>query len=164
MYMNITLLRKTLLQTRTLLLIGFIVALLSFSFVAHAQNPSTGSGGGNGVTSTGSGGGNGVTSTGSGGGDGVDVGKLQNPLGGTVDDLPGFIESLINIVLLVGIPLVALAIIYSGFLFVAAQGNPEKLKDAKKAFLFTLVGAAIVLGAFVIANAIGGTIEELRAS
>lgn len=93
----------------------------------------------------------------------ADLSKLKNPLEGTVDDIPGFVETLLNIVLLIGIPLVALAIIYSGFKYVAAQGSPDKLKDANKTFLATLIGAAIILGAFIIANAIGGTVRQLTA-
>jgi hypothetical protein len=91
-----------------------------------------------------------------------DYTRLKNPLG-DVESIPDFVETLLRIVLLVGVPLVALAIIYSGFLFVAAQGNPKKLEEARTTFLYTLVGAAIVLGAVVIAQAIGGTIEQLRA-
>jgi len=86
---------------------------------------------------------------------------LDNPID-PIDDLNSFVKSILDIVLTIGIPIVALAIIYSGFLFVSARGNPEKLEEAKRALLYTLVGAAILLGAWVIAQAIGGTIEEIR--
>lgn len=86
---------------------------------------------------------------------------IKNPLNG-IDDIPDFIKKLIEIVLYVGVPLVALAIIYTGFLFVQAQGSPEKITKAKSALLYTLIGAALLLGAFVIAQAIKGTVDQLK--
>ena len=61
----------------------------------------------------------------------------------------------------VGIPLVALAIIYCGFLFVQAQGNSEKIEQAKDALLYTIIGAAILLGSWAIAGIISNTILVL---
>ena len=99
----------------------------------------------------------------SGGNDGdvvVGVDKINNTIGPS--NLASFVKSILDIVLTNGIPVVALSIIYSGFLFVSAQGNQEKLQEAKKALLFTLVGAAVLFGSWVIAQAIGNTIEEIR--
>lgn len=88
--------------------------------------------------------------------------KINNPLGQNgPQTIPDFIKAVINIVLIVGIPIVALAIIYTGFLFVSAQGNPEKLTKAKNSLMYVLIGAALLLGAFVIAEAIGKTVEDI---
>jgi len=90
--------------------------------------------------------------------------KIVNPLGdGGPQNIPDFIKAAIDIVLIVGVPIIVLAIIYSGFLFVKAQGKPEDLKTAKNTLLYTLIGAALLLGAYVIANAIGKTIEDIKA-
>ena len=101
-----------------------------------------------------------------GGGGAITFGSsIANPLGPTgPQTIPDFIKVIINIVLVVGIPIVALAIIYTGFLFVTAQGNTEKLGKAKKALVYTLLGAAILLGAFVIAEAIGKTVDEIKST
>lgn len=106
-------------------------------------------------------------STGGGGpttGGGTDITtKIVNPLGENgPQTIPDFIKLVITIVLYVGIPIVALFIIYTGFLFVEAQGNPEKLTKAKKSLMYTLIGAALLLGAFVIAQAIGATVDEIK--
>lgn len=85
--------------------------------------------------------------------------KIDNPLGSSITDLPSFINTIISFVLLVAIPIIVLAVIYAGFLFVTAAGNPEKLGKAKKTLLYTLIGAALLLGAFVIAKAIKGTVD-----
>ena len=90
--------------------------------------------------------------------------KIANPLGGGIDTIPKFIEAIINIVLIVGIPLLVLAIIYAGFLFVKAQGNSGELEIAKRTLLYTVIGGALLLGAFVIANAIGKTVEEIKST
>jgi hypothetical protein len=90
------------------------------------------------------------------------VTTLDNPLGGGVNDIPSFIQLLLKIVFTVGVPLVALAIVYSGFLFIQAQGNDAKLKKAKATLLYTLIGGAILLGAWIIASAIQGTVQELQ--
>ncbi len=72
-----------------------------------------------------------------------------------------FIERTLEGALRLGIPLVALAIIYSGFLFVAARGNPESLNKAKSALLYSVIGAAILLGAWAIAKLIKETVIGL---
>jgi len=88
---------------------------------------------------------------------------INNPLGdGNLETIPDFIEKIIDIVLVVGIPIVTLAIIYSGFLFVKASGDPEGLKKAKSALFTSLIGAVLLLGAFVLANAIKGTVDEIK--
>lgn len=87
---------------------------------------------------------------------------IKNPLGDNIKDIPSFIKVLVTIVLTVGVPLVALAIIYSGFLFVTAQGNPESITKAKKALMYSLIGAALLLGAYVIAEAIQATVDQLK--
>lgn len=85
---------------------------------------------------------------------------LANPLA-NIDTFPAFIKNILNIVLTIGIPIVTFFIILSGFQFVAARGNPEELTKAKKSFMYTVIGAAVLLGAWVIASAISGTIDAL---
>ncbi len=87
---------------------------------------------------------------------------IENPLNPELSDIPDFINALITIVLFVGVPIVTLAIIYSGFLFVQASGNSEKLGTAKKALLYSVIGAALLLGAFVLSEAIQGTVDQLK--
>ena len=77
---------------------------------------------------------------------------LENPLKSkTFADL---IANVAKIVAQIGFPIAALAIIYSGFLFVTARGNEKQLEDAKRTFLWTIIGTAILLGAWAIAIAV----------
>jgi len=85
---------------------------------------------------------------------------LQNPLK-DISSFGDLIAAILDIVVKIGMPIAVLFIIYSGFLFVTAQGSEEKLKKAKTSLLYTVLGTAILLGASVLANAIGSTIESL---
>lgn len=86
--------------------------------------------------------------------------KLDNPLPNT-DSIPAFILKVIDVLFIIAAPIIAIFIIYSGFLFVTAAGNTEKLKKAKETFLYTVIGAAILLAAKVIATALQNTIGSL---
>lgn len=90
------------------------------------------------------------------------LGKICNPLGSsgpnTVQD---FIKLFVVEALKIGIPVVALAVIYSGFLFVEARGNSEKLDKAKGALWYTMIGAGILLGSWAIAELISATVTGL---
>ncbi len=90
---------------------------------------------------------------------------INNPLGkGHLATIPAFIEAILKIVTDIGIPIVTLAIIYSGFLFVQAQGDPEKLKKAKQTLFYVLIGATLLLGSYVLANAIGSTVNQIKST
>ncbi len=88
--------------------------------------------------------------------------KLKNPLGDTIGTLPEFIKKLVDILLIIGVPIVAMMIIWSGFLLVTARGNSDKIEAGKKAFMAAVIGGAILLGSYVIAEAISGTINQIR--
>lgn len=78
--------------------------------------------------------------------------ELRNPiLSKTFADL---VQKIAKVFTAVGIPLVAIFLIYAGFLFVTAQGSEDKLKTAKTTFFWAIVGGAIVIGAYAIATAI----------
>ncbi|MEI7810279.1 MAG: pilin [bacterium] len=86
-------------------------------------------------------------------------GKICNPIAQT--SIQGLIKNLLIGVIKIGIPVIALAIIYCGFLFVQARGNPKELETAKRSLTYTLIGAAILLGAWAIAQLISETVLSL---
>lgn len=86
-------------------------------------------------------------------------GKICNPI--NANSINEVIKIILEGVIKIGIPIIALAIIYSGFLFVSAQGNSEKIKKAKDALLYTLIGAAVLLGSWAIAQLISETVLSL---
>ena len=86
--------------------------------------------------------------------------KLINPLqgGGT---LQSFTTNILNVVIEIGAIVVIFMLVYVGYLFVAAQGEPGKITSARQALLWTIVGALILLGAKVIALGIQATVQAL---
>jgi len=88
--------------------------------------------------------------------------KLDNPLKENFTSLTAFINAILEkIVLPIGAVIAVFFIIFSGFLFVTAQGNEEKLAKAKTAFLWTAIGVLILLGSMVISNGIAETICQI---
>ena len=86
---------------------------------------------------------------------------LDNPLGNKINNLPSFIYMILELAFQIGAIFSVLAIIYVGFLFVSARGDPEKLKTARTAFLYTVIGIAVLLGAVLIATVIQSTISNV---
>ncbi len=92
--------------------------------------------------------------------DGENVqGRIANPI--NAQTIQEFIKTFLEGILKIGIPIVALAVIYCGFLFVQARGKPEAITKAKDALLYTLIGAAILLGSWAIAQMISNTVLAL---
>lgn len=90
----------------------------------------------------------------------IDI-DIPNPLAGTVDSIPGLFERIVNIIITIGVPLVAMAIVYSGFLFVAARGSDENLKKAKNVFTYAIIGGLVLLASWLIAEAIRDALTTL---
>jgi len=88
--------------------------------------------------------------------------KLESPLRDGLNTIPGIVTVLVDdIVIPIAVPLLALAILWTGFLFIQARGKPEKIKEAKTALQWTLIGGAIILGAYVIATALQATVADI---
>jgi hypothetical protein len=86
---------------------------------------------------------------------------FTNPL--AQNDLRGFLLAILNSLIYIIFPIIVLMIVYTGFLFVAAQGNESKLSEARRALLWTVVGGLVVLGSVALALAIEATIGQFAA-
>lgn len=85
--------------------------------------------------------------------------QIQNPL--KFNNISAFIADLLRYVVQVGGVVATFAFIWAGFLYVQAQGNPEKLGDARKVFINTVYGVVILLGAQLIGTIIKNTVTSL---
>ena len=85
--------------------------------------------------------------------------NIENPIkgAGSLEDL---LKLFIDAIIRLGSVVVVFMIIYSGFLFVKAQGNESELTKAKNTFLWTVIGAVILLGARAISAMIQGTAAQ----
>jgi hypothetical protein len=86
---------------------------------------------------------------------------IQNPLGDQNQTLIALIGNLLKLAAQIGAVVCVFFIIYSGFLFIKAQGEPAELTKAKSVFFWSVIGAAILLGASVIADLISGTVNSV---
>jgi len=86
-------------------------------------------------------------------------GGLTNPL--KADSLNELLVLVLDAIIDIGVVVVTLMIIYCGFLFVTAQGNPEAIGTARTALMWTIIGALILLGAKTIAMVISETVKTL---
>jgi hypothetical protein len=89
-------------------------------------------------------------------------GQILNPLAGEMS-LMELVTFLVRDVL-VGIiaPIVlTLALLYTGFMFITAQGNSSKLEEARRNFIYVIAGGILLLGAYVILEVITNTVEQL---
>ena len=77
------------------------------------------------------------------------------------DDFDNVVKGIANFITRVGYPAVVLAIVFTGVMFVLAQGNEEKLKQARTMFFWVITGAAIVIGARVLAEIVINFAEKL---
>ncbi len=88
---------------------------------------------------------------------------IDNPLAcGNNCTLFTFLKMIIdNVILPLGAVLAVLAFIYSGFKYVMAQGDKSAIEEAHRALLYTAIGTALLLGAWVFANVIKATVDQL---
>ncbi|MEK7642785.1 MAG: pilin [Patescibacteria group bacterium] len=91
--------------------------------------------------------------------------KIDNPFncgGQSPCTIESFIRVIIRDILIpIGGVIAVIMIMYAGFLYVTAGGDTTKIKKAHDALLWSVIGAAILLGAWVISTAIEGTIKAL---
>jgi len=136
--------------------IGFLFSAIIFLLPLVAVMAATTQTGFDGTTQTGVGG-NSSTGNGSSG-----TYKLDNPLG--VSSFCDLIVVILNAALVIGIPIAVLFIVYAGFKFILARGNPAGLSEARSNFFNTLIGIAIFVGASLIAQVIVATLKQLGVS
>ena len=101
----------------------------------------------------------GIVNTGSSGCGGAS-GGLRNPLK-NICSFEDFVALLLKAVINIGLPIAVLFIVYSGFLFVTAQGSEDKIKKAKDTFFYTVIGVTIFLGSWALALIVKNTIKLL---
>lgn len=87
------------------------------------------------------------------------TGQIVNPI--KYNDFSSFVAAVLKTAVDILMPFVVLAFIWSGFLFVRAQGNEKELEEAKSAIKWSIVGAFILMGAWGFAQIISTTVSTL---
>jgi hypothetical protein len=86
-------------------------------------------------------------------------GQFCNPI--EADSIVELLAMVLKFFVRVATVVCVLFLIWSGFLFVKAQGNEEELNKAKRAFFYAVIGTVLMLGAEVIAQAIAKTVKDI---
>lgn len=73
----------------------------------------------------------------------ADVSKIQT-----------FIQSVIQVLVTLAGLISAGFLVWGGIGYITSSGNPEALDRSKKTILYSVIGLAIVLGAFVLSNVV----------
>ena len=91
----------------------------------------------------------------------VSAQRLENPLDQAYSTVPDFIAGALRVLVIVALPIITLFIVIAGFMFVKARGNSDELSTAKRNLVYVILGAILILGAWVLATLIGGTVTQL---
>ena len=88
--------------------------------------------------------------------------QIKNPLGDSTNSIPDVVAKLLGYIVRIGGVVATFMFIWSGFLYVKAQGNSSELEKAKTTFINTCIGTALLLGASLLGTIIKNTIEGLK--
>lgn len=136
----------------------FALLLVVAIFVPDLTFAQFTTGGGSGFTT---GGGSRFTT---GGGCGLTNGTVElcDPLG--IKNFCDLVKKLLDIVVAIGIPVAVFFLVWAGFKFIIARGNPTELETAKKNFYYVIIGIGVFLGAWTFATVLSATIQTLDSS
>lgn len=84
---------------------------------------------------------------------------FKSPVGDTT--LYAFLVKILNAVIYILFPVLVLMIVYTGFLFVKAQGSVTAIGEARRALMYTVIGSLVVLGSKAIALAVEATVKSI---
>lgn len=95
----------------------------------------------------------------------VETKNIPNPI--KSESFPCLVKALSEAAITIAVPLAIVAIIFAGlkFIIAGAQGNDGEIKKARSMLFWIVIGTAVVVGSFVIAeaavNLFGGTTGPL---
>lgn len=95
------------------------------------------------------------------GGTGNSLVGFQNPL--AANSICQALTLFLGAISAIGGPVAVLFLVYAGFRMVWARGNSKALEDAKRNLLYTIIGIAIFIGAWVLGQIIANTLGALGA-
>ncbi len=85
--------------------------------------------------------------------------SVENPL--QVSNFCELLRVVLNALIIIGLPVAVIFLVLVGFQFIMARGNSSELDTAKRNLLHTVIGIAIFLGAWTIAEIIKSTLQAL---
>ncbi|MEK7634676.1 MAG: TrbC/VirB2 family protein [Patescibacteria group bacterium] len=71
---------------------------------------------------------------------------FANPLGTT--DITTLLKKIISYLIMIGAPILAIMVIYGGYLILTAGDDPEKVKGGKNTILYATIGYIIIISSY----------------
>lgn len=71
------------------------------------------------------------------------------------------LKLLLDAAIIIGLPIAVVFLVLVGFQFIIARGKPTEIGVAQRNLLYTVIGIAIFLGAWTIAEIIKETLKAL---
>ncbi len=87
---------------------------------------------------------------------------LQSPLAPGIGSIEALLTTILNVLLVLAVPIIIFFIIFAGFTYVTAQGNPEKIKTATRSLTYAIIGAVLILGGVALSEIIAGVVNSFR--
>lgn len=81
----------------------------------------------------------------------VSSSSFNNPLDpGKFPTITDLIVAIMNVAIIIATPIVIFYLIFAGFKYVVARGNPEKVQEASRALLYGVIGGVVILASVAI--------------
>lgn len=77
-----------------------------------------------------------------------------------VNDIPSLVAKIATYVGIIGGALAFIFLLYSGIMYITANGNPDQAKKAQTGIINSIIGIVIIVFAYAIFRAINGTISN----
>ncbi|MEI6864225.1 MAG: hypothetical protein WCK46_02575 [Candidatus Adlerbacteria bacterium] len=90
---------------------------------------------------------------------GNSVTRLTNPL--AAETICGALKLFLTVLLTLAIPVAVLFIVYAGFLFIWARGDPKGLQKARANLFYVVLGVGIFVGAWLLGQVVANTLNAL---
>jgi len=87
---------------------------------------------------------------------------LENPI--AFNSIQDLLVAILNLIIVIATPIIVIFIIFAGFKYVTAQGNPGEIEKATKALTYAVIGGVLIIGAVAISQIIGGLVKSFEAS
>jgi len=88
--------------------------------------------------------------------------SLESPLSRDIITIEGLLTTILNVLLVLAVPIIVFFLIFAGFTYVTAQGNPEKIKTATRSLTYAIIGGVLILGGVAISEIIASVVQSFR--
>ena len=86
--------------------------------------------------------------------------EFRNPI--AFPSIQEMLLAILNVVMIIATPVVVFFIIFAGFTYVTARGNPEKIQQATKALTYGVIGGVIIVGSLAIMTIMGDIVTSFN--